>query len=74
MTLKSQALTDFIFKCDLNFRKINVNSYWKPELVKMHKMIKSQNVDFWLEKVKVGLWLRLNWSNDHGLKLVGFVG
>ena len=27
LTLKSQILTDFIIKCDLNFGKLNANSY-----------------------------------------------
>ena len=35
----------------------------RSKLVETNKMVKGQNVDFWLEKVKVWLWLK--WSNDH---------
>ena len=42
----------------------------ESELVKKVKMVKSQNVDFWLEKLEFNL---TRWSNDHfapWLKLV----
>ena len=46
-TLKSQTLIDFIFKYYLNFEKNEYGLMLKrSKLIKMDKMVKSQNVDF----------------------------
>ena len=47
---ESQTLTGFIFECNLNFRKMNVDSWLRRStLVNEENMVKSQNVDFWLK-------------------------
>ena len=52
LSLKSQTFTGFIFKYDLNLEKINMDSCSGGRNQPRWKMVKSQNVDFWLEKSK----------------------
>ena len=54
LILKSQTLTSFIFKFNLNFEKIECRyMFERSRLVKKDKMVQSENVDFWFKKVNV---------------------
>ena len=59
LTLKSQTLTGFIFKCDLNFGKIKCGFTRKVGISQDRQNGENSKCWVWLEKGKVWLWLEL---------------
>ena len=74
ITFKSQTLTSFIFKCDLNFMKWMWIHTRDIIIVKTDKMVKSQNVNFDFKSQNLTLTWMIKWSFYLLTKVSGLCG